>query len=1041
MERAAPSPRPPERAPAPTAAPATARGALIDPGLVQEVGDRIGFDVRRVRIVSDAASDAENRRLGALARADGDTVHVAGGAHAARSARGRALIAHELTHVAQQLSGRTDDEDVLEREALDVEAGGALSASRWAGTGAPRIGVHLRRGDVLSIRLDPHPDGTASLTAELEGGGTSTASGTAQGIGAGDYWVSIRPGRLSISHDDGTPLDPMTFFTVPWSTANAAFLRAVSRRADRVRLVVTAVAAPAAAGGGGGTGTGPGGGGTTDPYADDRRRIAALPDRIKAVLFSSSADATPTAPEDLAVLLRIAEKLGDLTDEELADYGERTTSSTSDVHAFEDSIDQWITQVRARRERATESDNATAALFGMDAVYQMYRSWLTGLLMGDPPSWIADWEALPVEQLPADREGFMNQLYLRLRRALAPYGYGSLHAFQTAITRFLVAFRASALDTAARLLDRYQHALVTERDRYTAGAAGAASLSADLGPARVEAAAAQQVHDDAQALSGSWDPDDINAYYAAGAQFQQHQANARSAARGLSDVNPLLGYANAPLLELAETTDAAGVTSVLSAYVTSSLDKVRRTRERLASEPEVVYRLDNLMAATKTELGIQEGSIWASIIADHTAPTLEDIEKQMFLAVLGLALAIGSGGSALIAGAAVGFSAAMALQTYEEYALERDAYGAQLLAEEPSLGWVVLAVAAVVVDLAAVAAVIRPIRPALQAFQRTGDIAQLEAELVGVEERIRRSIMQRAELELRARGGWDAIWARVVPPGATRASLFGADLLAEQLGRLVYSIQLNLRRGINTFAKWRLSREAADLVGDMGALSPAAIARVRAAYSQGIEATQRIASAGRRLGLSAQEVDGAIQAWATRGTGTVDDVIAEMEALRAARPAGTAGEWTPPRGWNGPANHGEWRGGTRGNAGWIDDRPEVIRIVGRDAAGEVNPIMFRQGEVDFSTWSRGELNVPGLVGDHAQDMVKIRLAIAERQGLAVGGSRTARSDAALEWLRTTDDGYGGVGLRPHHAGGNRIQLVPKDLHKVQHTDIVIYDLD
>lgn len=36
------------------------------------------------------------------------------------------------------------------------------------------------------------------------------------------------------------------------------------------------------------------------------------------------------------------------------------------------------------------------------------------------------------------------------------------------------------------------------------------------------------------------------------------------------------------------------------------------------------------------------------------------------------------------------------------------------------------------------------------------------------------------------------------------------------------------------------------------------------------------------------------------------------------------------------------------------------------------------------------------------------------------------------------DGYGGTGLRPHHVGGSRIQLIPRDLHKVQHTNLAVY---
>lgn len=149
--------------------------------------------------------------------------------------------------------------------------------------------------------------------------------------------------------------------------------------------------------------------------------------------------------------------------------------------------------------------------------------------------------------------------------------------------------------------------------------------------------------------------------------------------------------------------------------------------------------------------------------------------------------------------------------------------------------------------------------------------------------------------------------------------------------------------------------------------------------------------------------------------------------------------WTPPRSWNGPRNHGRWTG-ARGNSGWVDSRPEVIRIVGRAANGEANPIPFRNGVVDFTPWSQGEFRVPGLTGNHATDMNLIRDALAERLNLLPGGSTSARRAAALDYLRTTADGYGGVGLRPHHAGGERIQLIPRDLHKVQHTDLSVYPL-
>jgi len=169
----------------------------------------------------------------------------------------------------------------------------------------------------------------------------------------------------------------------------------------------------------------------------------------------------------------------------------------------------------------------------------------------------------------------------------------------------------------------------------------------------------------------------------------------------------------------------------------------------------------------------------------------------------------------------------------------------------------------------------------------------------------------------------------------------------------------------------------------------------------------------------------------------VPDTQVPAPTARDVDPTVQGSSWTPQKGWNGPAKHGRWLG-VRGNSGWVDERAEVIKIVGRGPDGEANPIAFRQGAVDFGPWSQGELQVPGLNGEHANDMKLIRRAIADRFGLAVGASNSAREAAALDYLRTAPDGYGGTGLAPHHAGGNRIQLIPKNLHKVQHTDVSVY---
>jgi len=60
-------------------------------------------------------------------------------------------------------------------------------------------------------------------------------------------------------------------------------------------------------------------------------------------------------------------------------------------------------------------------------------------------------------------------------------------------------------------------------------------------------------------------------------------------------------------------------------------------------------------------------------------------------------------------------------------------------------------------------------------------------------------------------------------------------------------------------------------------------------------------------------------------------------------------------------------------------------------------------------------------------------------GLApLDASNAAKENAALKWLREVEDGYGGQGLAPHRNGGATVKLIPKGVHRVQHTDMAVY---
>jgi hypothetical protein len=77
-------------------------GAPLEARLQSSFGRQLGFDFSRVRVHHDTTAASSARALGARAFTVGPHVAFAAGQFAPETLRGRALLAHELVHVAQQ---------------------------------------------------------------------------------------------------------------------------------------------------------------------------------------------------------------------------------------------------------------------------------------------------------------------------------------------------------------------------------------------------------------------------------------------------------------------------------------------------------------------------------------------------------------------------------------------------------------------------------------------------------------------------------------------------------------------------------------------------------------------------------------------------------------------------------------------------------------------------------------------------------------------------------------------------------------------------
>jgi hypothetical protein len=844
------------------------RGEPLEPDAARSLAGRFGFALAAVRVHVDAEAA---RTAGARAYTFGTHIVFGRGEYEPQTSRGRALLAHELTHVAQQLSGDRGSEESQEREAAAAEAGGPFPA-RPRGRLLPV--VRMRPGDAVSVTIDTGRNG-AEFRVELESGDVVTGTGRLINLAPGEYRVRASHGRSVVTRIDGSALPRSAHFEVPPTPGNAALVRVLAAAGRAIPLYVRDADAAAAQ---------TRGAEETDRHDDAeggdarRRAIEALPDRVRRFLFH--AGGPPTSPSDYPTLLRIAGRIQNLSDEDLDEFRAGSTGRTTNVGAFEASVNRWLAAREARRHAESAEADAARRLQGLDAVYARYRSWRFGLQFGVDPDPIGRWEALPVSALPQHAEGSMLEGYLQLRRAVAQHGFPTLGLFETQIERFVSAFRESAFHLGLDLLARSEAQLIRERERYRNE--GIAPLHARLAPARSTFAQADAYQRAAQAQLGGMSPTSVGAYYAAGGRYQELIEHGRSQATALATADPLLARRDFPQDEIGRA-DPAETAQIIERYVAESLDHIHDTRERLAADHELVFRINPLLARVRARLGIEPGSLRAQILADQRLPTIDDAVRERLTTVFTIALLVLSGGSLAAAAASFGVSAYLALQEYEDYAFQADAYGAQLLTEEPTLTWVVIAVVGAGMDAAAVAPFIRALRPALREFEATGDIARLEARLGGAERRIREAVISRAHIEARARRGWQGF----LPRTGLRASVFFLDHVAEMFGWFVYSVHINLRRAVNTFERWAASSEAIDLIGRLDEMTPGQVETMRGLYTAGVRDAQRVAEHGLSLGMTDAEIDAELLAWANRGSGTADDVMQEMTRSRT-RPAVTA---------------------------------------------------------------------------------------------------------------------------------------------------------
>lgn len=844
-------------------------GQRLDAGTRGYMESRFGHDFGDVRVLTGATAHAAARSVGARAFTVGSRIAFREGAYAPSTGPGRQLLAHELTHVLQQRSGphRLQRKGEGEEEAEQ----GVLF---W-----------------FSVKVD-RVLGPAELMVELIKQYRRVDEATAKQIIKDENWHAVDPANPDQATqedvDRGHKLIHVRDYTLRGASKKErderkAFLgglsqaeqAAITRETDRQFWERTQYRP------GEGLGNSPEDKQMAqywlllrDELIRQRKAIEDLPEEIKKFLFKQTG--RKMQPGDFATILRLADKLMQLTPAERQSYLDKTTGRTEDPAVFEAALDRYMGELIERREASEERERTKASLLGLDDVYRQYRDYMSMLKTS---AGLASPGMAPGAGLGTSlgMQPTLNKMREELTANLQRHGYNSISDFEAAIKAFEAAFQAETVLIAQDMMDRYDHILVQQEERYRKSGE-VQKLHKSLGGARGHYEEAHRIREEHASMPMTPEEMADQAYWSG--EFWREMGEGARGVSALGGEHPLLKNTDVPAEELALAGEG-DVGDVIQGYIKDRRKDIQKTRENLRDKPAMIWHLDKLLERSMVDQDIQPNSLYHLIIQDHIRD--QSIERALIglaIAVIAIAAGLVSAGTGTVAvlgaASAFGLGAYQAWEEYRRYEEMSAAHGAQLLSEDPSFAWVIVAVVGAGLDLAAVGVALKTIKPAVEAFNKTGDVVALEKELrlLAIDEELTKNVVRAARAEAEATEAWKLARAQnafyaAIDPIVTPVLILGV--------RFAYPMYLSVRRGIISLERFLLTREAVSLIGDYRKLSPEALAKVRAAYQLALTDAQRLAAHGHSLGLLDSEIERFLLLWNRQPDLKADDIARQME--------------------------------------------------------------------------------------------------------------------------------------------------------------------
>lgn len=717
------------------------KGVPLSNDVREEMESGIGADFSDVRIHNNDQSHQLSDAIQAKAFTHGNDIYFNQGQYDPGNQAGKHLLAHELTHTVQQgASGQMiqrDPEDDGDPKVTFVIAIPQGMPSKQAFRRYAELQIF---GRVINLAWTAAPE-TEEIYKDI----------------TRHYGESV---TFEVSQ---STLDLYKTAKKDSKTADAAYeglegesKNDITKEIDERYYESTGVAP--------GTKIDPNDKGSVEIWNDFKRQVMEqkqlldqLPPEVKEFLHIEKG----ASPDDYEQLAKIAELLQQFTTADFLEYKAMVNFETTDLEELRRSIADYLERKKQRQEDLEQRETIKTKLYGLEELYKRYR-FFKMFLEGQPEKMEPD-EGFETEEFKKFKQGWIDYeqaVKQELTDSLIANGFSGLDEFGKYIADYEKAFEKETVAIAEDHLLRYRHLLFEEEkkindDKYIS------SLFEALTKSGAKAHYDEADSKDSQANGimrdlGGYAKGDVELKSKLRQEASSERAMGASAIENLP--SELVKEDGFDKEEFASISSKDDLKDFLQSYLDEKKESVDETWADIHAHPDHIYELDKLLAASMQAQQIEKDSIYELIIRDK-ADRINGFKilKAICFVVIAIALTVVTFGAAAPVVATVAGTASLGLSLYgvyeavEDYKRQNAANDVGLLTDDPSLVWVVLAIAGAAIDTAALASAFKAAKPlaeATKAFNETGDLVKLEKDLAVIADlnaQVRSSVMKAAK--------------------------------------------------------------------------------------------------------------------------------------------------------------------------------------------------------------------------------------------------------------------------------------------------------